>query len=349
MVFRSLFHIIYSLSLNCSPFNQAFTIKRLQPKTGCNCWGGELGKKAWAGLTPIAFFDNSNIGKSYFGVKIEGLVSEVTDFIESKRKFNPVDQVWITLPLSSQEEIEELQLSLQDTATKIFFLPDIFGFNLTSYDVGEMAGLPVMNMSAPPIKSWSITAKRLEDIIVSGLSLIALSPLFLFIAIKIKRDSKGPIFFKQQRYGQDGKEILVWKFRSMSVTENGNDIKQATRNDTRVTKVGAFLRKYSIDELPQLINVFLGSMSLVGPRPHAVYHNEYYRKKVQGYMIRHQMRPGITGWAQVNGSRGETANIEDMKERIRYDLEYIRNWSIFLDIQIIFMTFKTLFYNEDTY
>ena len=147
----------------------------------------------------------------------------------------------------------------------------------------------------------------------------------------------------------NGKEILVWKFRSMSVTENGSTVKQAGRNDLRVTKIGAFIRKTSIDELPQLINVLFGSMSLVGPRPHAAAHNEFYRNKVQGYMVRHQMRPGITGWAQVNGSRGQTAEIEDMRERIRYDLEYIRNWSIFLDIKIILMTFKTVLNTKDTY
>lgn len=306
-------------------------------------------KQTWAGFIPIAFFDDAKHGETHHGVKVEGTVQETAQYIENKRTTKPVDQVWITLPLHAQKEIEALQLKLQDTATKVYFVPDLFGFNLASYTVDEMVGLPVMNMSAPPINGWSATLKRTEDLIVAVLSLIFLSPLFLITAILIKKDSKGPVFFKQRRYGIDGKEILVWKFRSMTTTDNGSDIKQAGRNDARITKVGAFLRKSSIDELPQLINVLLGSMSLVGPRPHAVAHNEFYRKKVQGYMVRHQVRPGITGWAQVNGSRGETAEIKDMQERIQYDLEYIRHWSVFFDIRIILLTFKTLINTKDTY
>ena len=306
-------------------------------------------KQTWAGLIPVAFFDDARHGFSYNGIKVEGTTKEAVDFIEEHRKTTPIDQVWIALPLYAQKEIEALQNALQDTATKVYFIPDLFGFNLASYNVDEIVGLPVMNMSAPPMTALSATLKRLEDLIVSSLSLIFFSPLFIAIAILIKRDSQGPVFFKQRRYGRDGKEILVWKFRSMTTEDNGDNIKQAGRNDARVTKIGAFLRKSSIDELPQLINVLLGSMSLVGPRPHAVAHNEFYRKKVQGYMVRHQMRPGITGWAQVNGSRGETAEIEDMEERIRYDLEYIRNWSIFLDIRIILMTFRTVLNTKDTY
>jgi len=318
---------------------------------------GQLGVRAcqamqqqtWAGLIPVAFFDDTTHDLTYNGVKVEGAVQEAVHYIEQKRKTKPIDQVWIALPLYAQKEIEQLQHELQDTATKVYFIPDLFGFNLSSYAVDEVVGLPVMNMSAPPMNSWSAILKRTEDLIISSLALIILSPLFVIVGTLIKLDSEGPVFFKQRRYGQDGKEILVWKFRSMTTIDNGDTIKQASRQDARVTKIGGFLRKSSIDELPQLINVFLGTMSLVGPRPHAVAHNEFYRKKVQGYMVRHQMRPGITGWAQVNGSRGETAKIEDMQERIRYDLEYIRNWSIFLDIRIILMTFKTILNTKDTY
>jgi len=270
-------------------------------------------QEAWAGLIPIAFFDDSAGQSEINGVKVEGTIHDAVAFIEKNS------------------------------------IPDLFGFNLANYSVDEMVGLPVMNMSAPPMSGWSAALKRSEDIFVSALALLLLSPLFAIVAIFIKKDSPGPVFFKQNRYGRDGKEILVWKFRSMTVTENSGDIKQAGRNDSRVTKIGAFLRKSSIDELPQLINVLFGSMSLVGPRPHAVAHNEFYRKKVQGYMVRHQIKPGITGWAQVNGSRGETAEVKDMEERIRYDLEYIQKWSIFLDIRIILMTFKTVANTKDTY
>ena len=206
-----------------------------------------------------------------------------------------------------------------------------------------------MNLSNQKFNIWSSTLKRTEDIIISVISLITLSPLFLIVAILIKKDSQGPVFFKQRRYGQAGKEILVWKFRSMTTTDNGDSIQQAQRNDARVTKIGAFLRKTSVDELPQLINVFIGSMSIVGPRPHTVAHNEFYRAKVKNYSARHTVKPGITGWAQVNGSRGETAELKDMEKRIRYDLEYIQNWSIFLDLRIILMTFKTVLNTRDTY
>jgi len=237
-------------------------IKRLQ-KAGYNqkkviiAGAGDLGQRAcqamqeesWAGLTPVAFFDDARQNESYFGLEVKGNLNDITSYIESQRSNDPIDQVWIALPLRAQKEIEKLQMSLQDTATKVFFIPDLFGFNLTSYEVNETVGLPVMNMSAPPLKGWSATLKRTEDIIISSLSLILLSPFFIIIAILIKLDSPGPVFFKQKRYGREGKEILVWKFRSMTVTENGNEVKQASRNDLRVTKIGAFLRKSSIDVL----------------------------------------------------------------------------------------------------
>ena len=345
--YRTLFRTITS-HMQAAGYNQKRVIIIGAGPLGLRAYTA-MQQQTWAGLQPIAFFDDENHDLPLNNIKIEGKINEAVAFIEEKRNIKPVDQVWIALPLSSQEKIEELQLALQNTATKIYFIPDLFGFNLASYSIDEMVGLPVMNMSAPPMSNWSATLKRAEDIFISFLSLILLSPLFLVVALLIKNDSKGPIFFKQRRYGQDGKEILVWKFRSMSVTENGNDIKQAARGDFRVTPIGAFLRKSSIDELPQLINVIFGSMSLVGPRPHAVAHNEFYRDKIQGYMMRHQMRPGITGWAQVNGARGETAEISDMQERIQYDLEYIRKWSIFLDIRIILMTFKTILNTKNTY
>ncbi|MFQ3247876.1 MAG: putative colanic acid biosynthesis UDP-glucose lipid carrier transferase, partial [Arenicella sp.] len=178
---------------------------------------------------------------------------------------------------------------------------------------------------------------------------LILSPLLAVTSVIIKLESPGPVFFKQRRYGLDGQEILVWKFRSMSVCEDGNNVIQAVANDARVTRFGSFIRKYSIDELPQLINVLNGTMSLVGPRPHAVAHNEYYRDKVHGYMGRHKIRPGITGWAQINGCRGETEAIETMQRRIRYDLEYIQNWSIALDIRILLKTLYTVLRDRNAY
>ena len=223
------------------------------------------------------------------------------------------------------------------------------GFNLTDYAIEEAAGLPVIDLSASPLKHSTASLKRIEDIIISILMLAILSPLFILIAILIKRESQGSILFKQRRYGLDGQEFNVWKFRSMTSSDNSDDIQQATQNDARVTNIGRFIRRYSIDELPQLFNVLYGSMSLVGPRPHAVAHNEYYRDKIDGYMSRHVIKPGMTGWAQVNGCRGETDTLDKMKRRVRYDIEYIQKWSIFLDIRILLKTFVEVFKNQNVY
>jgi putative colanic acid biosynthesis UDP-glucose lipid carrier transferase len=171
----------------------------------------------------------------------------------------------------------------------------------------------------------------------------------LVIAIGVKMSSPGPVLFKQRRYGLDGKEIVVYKFRTMNVLEDGNVIKQATRNDRRVTRFGAFLRRYSLDELPQFFNVLQGSMSVVGPRPHAVAHNETYRRLIKGYMIRHKVKPGITGLAQVNGLRGETDTLDKMQLRIEHDLDYLRNWSLQLDLQIVVKTIFVLLKDQDAF
>jgi putative colanic acid biosynthesis UDP-glucose lipid carrier transferase len=191
--------------------------------------------------------------------------------------------------------------------------------------------------------------KRATDIIISSLILSLIWPLMLGIAIAIKRGSPGPVFFKQRRYGLDGKEILVYKFRTMTVCEDGARIEQAKKNDQRITRLGAFLRRTSLDELPQFINVLEGTMSIVGPRPHAVAHNEQYRKLIRGYMIRHKVRPGITGWAQVNGLRGETETVDKMKKRVEYDLDYLKHWSASLDIRIIFRTLFVVWKGSNAY
>jgi len=313
-------------------------------------------KNTWAGYKPIAFFDDDQSihGLTHNKTPIAGTIDDVPSFIEAHRKSKnkdnqAIDQVWIALQMKDQNRIEELQEQLRDSATNVYFIPDLYGFNLANYHVEEKIGLPIMNMSASPMQGLNAVIKRVEDITISSIALILIAPILSLIAIMIKFDSKGPVFFKQRRYGVDGKEITVWKFRSMSVTEDGDKVSQAKRGDSRVTKIGAFLRKTSLDELPQLINVLQGTMSLVGPRPHAVAHNEYYRKEIQGYMERHKMLPGITGWAQVNGSRGETSEISQMEERVRYDLEYIRNWSLGLDIRILFRTVSTVLNTKDTY
>jgi putative colanic acid biosynthesis UDP-glucose lipid carrier transferase len=173
--------------------------------------------------------------------------------------------------------------------------------------------------------------------------------MFVIIAILVKISSPGPIIFKQRRYGLDGREIAVYKFRTMRVTEDGAKIRQASKSDSRITKIGSFLRRSSLDELPQVINVLQGRMSLVGPRPHAVAHNEEYRKLIKGYMVRHKVLPGITGLAQVNGCRGETAQLEDMQARVNYDLDYLRYWTPMLDIKILLLTAVKVFRDDKAY
>jgi putative colanic acid biosynthesis UDP-glucose lipid carrier transferase len=209
--------------------------------------------------------------------------------------------------------------------------------------------MPVISVCETPFRGFNGFAKRLSDVVFSLLILILIAPLLVGIAIAVKVTSPGPIIFKQRRYGLDGEEILVYKFRSMTVTEDGGSIQQATKNDARITPLGACLRKTSLDELPQFLNVLQGRMSIVGPRPHAVAHNEMYRKLIKGYMVRHKVKPGITGWAQVNGFRGETETLDKMQGRIDYDLDYLRHWSLRLDIHIILRTVRLVAKDSQAY
>jgi len=205
------------------------------------------------------------------------------------------------------------------------------------------------NTNSLSLAKDNLFLKRILDVLLSSVILILIAPLLLFIATLIKLTSSGPILFKQTRNGLNGKEIEVWKFRSMSVCENAQQIQQAKKNDPRVTPLGGFLRRTSLDELPQFFNVIQGKMSIVGPRPHAVVHNQYYQQQIPGYTLRHQVKPGITGWAQVNGWRGETDTLDKMQNRVKFDLHYIRNWSAFLDIKIIFMTIFLGFFHKNAY
>jgi len=229
---------------------------------------------------------------------------------------------------------------LHDTTASIHFVPDIFLFDLIQGQIDTVDGMPVVSVCETPFRGLNGLVKRASDIVLALLVCLIALPLMLLIAAGVKLSSPGPVIFRQRRYGLDGREIVVYKFRSMTVTEDGTHIRQATRADERVTRFGAFLRRSSLDELPQFINVLQGRMSVVGPRPHAVAHTELYRKLIKGYMFRHKVRPGITGWAQVNGSRGETDTLEKMERRIAFDLAYLRQWSLRLDLWIVV---KTLF------
>ena len=274
---------------------------------------------------------------------ILGKTSDILEYIKQHK----IDAIYISLPMINQPRILKLLDDLKDTTASIYFLPDIFLTDLIQGGIGQMDGIPVVTICDTPFNGVSGMIKRLFDILFSLLTLLIISPILLFISLGVKISSHGPIIFKQRRYGLDGKQILVYKFRTMTVLEDGAMVSQASKDDDRITSFGKLLRKTSLDELPQFINVIQGSMSVVGPRPHAVSHNETYRKIIKGYMVRHKVRPGITGWAQINGFRGETATLDKMQKRVEFDTDYLRNWSIKLDIYIIIKTIAMLLRKQD--
>ena len=253
-----------------------------------------------------------------------------------------ISQIYITFPMRAEDRINRVLNRLSDTTASVYVVPDFFVFELLHSRWTQIGNLPAVSVFENPFYGVDGLVKRVLDVVLGTALLIALAIPMLLIALAVKLTSRGPVIFRQNRYGQDGREIRVWKFRSMKVTENGQKIQQATLNDPRITKLGAFLRRSSLDELPQLINVIAGSMSLVGPRPHATAHNEQYRKLIPGYMLRHKVKPGITGLAQVNGWRGETDTDEKMQKRVEFDHKYIREWSPWLDIKILFQTVFTV-------
>ncbi|MGE0803008.1 MAG: undecaprenyl-phosphate glucose phosphotransferase [Lautropia sp.] len=295
----------------------------------------------------MAFFDDRTPDRlgDVLEAPVAGGFGAVAQFVRANR----VDQIFIALPMASQPRILRLLEDLRDTTASIYFVPDIFMFDLIQARVDSVGGLPVVAVCESPFYGTTGVLKRLSDILISLVAIILTLPIMLIIALAVRLESKGPVLFKQRRYGLDGSEINVYKFRSMRVQENGDNVRQATKGDDRITRVGRFLRRTSLDELPQFLNVLQGRMSVVGPRPHAVAHNEMYRKMIKGYMIRHKVKPGITGLAQVNGARGETETIEKMEMRIRYDLEYLRHWSLRLDLKIILKTVLVAFRDPNAY
>jgi Undecaprenyl-phosphate glucose phosphotransferase len=292
------------------------------------------------------FFDERNDSRidDGFGPRL----GDLTHVVQYILKHN-IDIVFISLPMSSQPRIKKLIDELPDTTTSVYFLPDIYIFDLMQAHVDKVGDVPVVSMVESPFTGLDGAVKNIFDFVVALLILIILLPVMLCIALAVKITSPGPVIFKQRRYGLNGEEIIVYKFRSMTVSEDGTEVKQAKKNDQRVTKVGDFLRRTSLDELPQFINVLQGRMSIVGPRPHAVAHNEFYRKLIRGYMLRHKAKPGITGWAQVNGFRGETEVLEKMQARVEHDLHYLQNWSVFLDLYIIARTVWVVLRRDNAY
>ena len=306
-----------------------------------------VGGNAVRGIDVMGFFDDRNDERLHPQTqgKRLGPLREAAPYIRE----HGVKDVFITLPLGSQPRIIELLQDLQGTTASIYFVPDVFGISIIQGRLQELGGIPVVGLTETPFTGTNRLIKRMSDIVLALLILVLISPVLLLVAIGVKLSSPGPVIFKQRRNGLNGEEIIVYKFRSMRAMDNGAVVKQATKGDPRITPFGAFIRRTSLDELPQFINVLQGQMSIVGPRPHAVAHNEMYRELIKAYMVRHKVKPGITGWAQVNGHRGETDTIEKMQARVEYDLEYLRNWSLGLDLVIILRTIKTVFYDKNAY
>ncbi|MBO1894950.1 undecaprenyl-phosphate glucose phosphotransferase [Shewanella sp. BF02_Schw] len=307
----------------------------------------EILKNYELGFKFVGFFDDRE-PKRLGGMQttlIEGGVNEAVALAKNGK----IQKLYICLPMVAEKRIADIIEQLGNTTVDVLITPDFLLKNLMQARIGSVGDVDTISVFESPVNGMRRFYKRTFDIIFSLTAILALSPVLVIIGAAIKLNSPGAVIFKQDRYGLDGRKIKVWKFRSMTVTENSDVVTQATKGDTRITKVGAFLRKTSLDELPQFFNVFKGDMSVVGPRPHAVAHNEEYRKLVTYYMLRHKVLPGITGWAQVNGWRGETDTLNKMEKRIEYDLAYIRNWTLWWDIKIVFMTIFKGFVGKNVY
>lgn len=317
---------------------------------------GELGTRfaqtvqqaLWTGYRIVSFFDDSASLKpnTIHGIPVIQTPSDLGSYLAAQQ----IDEIWLALPLRADERVRSILHELRNETITTRFLLDIFGLDLLNHSIADVAGFPVINIRSTPMVGINRIIKAIEDRILATIILLVISPLLLAVSVGVKLTSKGPILFKQQRLGWDGRIIRVYKFRTMVVhTEQDGTITQATINDARITPFGKFLRRTSLDELPQFINVLQGRMSIVGPRPHALAHNEMYKDSVRTYMQRHRVKPGITGWAQINGWRGETDTLNKMQKRVEYDLYYINNWSLGFDLKIIVLTIFRGFINRNAY
>jgi putative colanic acid biosynthesis UDP-glucose lipid carrier transferase len=298
----------------------------------------QIGQRPWLGMRIAGVYDDRSAARRHAFVERAGRYRGTEQDLIAACRRNEIDIVYIALPLRAEQRIADSVRALADTTVTVQLLADFFTYELLCAHWGTVGDFPVISIHDTPFRGIEGGLKRLEDIIVGSLILLLISVPMLVIALLVKLTSPGPILFRQKRYGLNGKEIRILKFRSMTVCEDGPRVEQARRNDSRVTALGRFLRRTSLDELPQFLQVLTGEMSIVGPRPHAVAHNEEYRALIHGYMLRHKVRPGITGWAQVNGWRGETPDISWMEKRVAHDLEYIEKWSLLWDLKIILLT-----------
>ncbi|HEX4328654.1 MAG TPA: undecaprenyl-phosphate glucose phosphotransferase [Burkholderiales bacterium] len=308
----------------------------------------ELEQDAYVDTRMVGFFDDraQDRAADIDSFPLLGTLDELPRYARENR----IEVIYLALPMATQPRIVRLLDALCDSTVSIYFIPDIFVTDLMQGRMDAVGDLPVVSVCETPFNGINAMVKRISDIVLAALILLLISPLMLAIAIAVKSTSPGPVIYRQRRYGLAGEEILVSKFRSMTTTDDGRQaIVQATRDDPRITRVGGFLRRSSLDELPQFVDVLVGRMSIVGPRPHAVAQNEAYRKSIKGYMVRHKVKPGITGWAQVNGWRGETETLDKMEMRIAYDLAYLRHWSLRLDLYIIARTIAVVLNDRHAY
>jgi putative colanic acid biosynthesis UDP-glucose lipid carrier transferase len=309
----------------------------------------EIASNDWMGLEVAGFFDNRTVSREKLDNDREIEIKGSFEDLICAAKAGEFDEIYVALAMKGEDVISQLVRDLSDTAVPLHVVPGVFTFDLLQSRSTTIGSIPIVSIFESPLVSTDVLLKRVFDVIVGSIILLIIAVPMILIAIGLKLTSRGPVLFKQKRYGLKGEEIQVWKFRSMTVLEDNKIVTQAVKGDARITPFGAFLRRTSLDELPQFINVLQGSMSIVGPRPHAVVHNELYRKSIDGYMLRHLIKPGITGWAQVNGWRGETETEGKMRMRIHYDLEYMKTWSLILDIKIILLTIVKGFINKNAY
>jgi len=274
-----------------------------------------------------------------------GKFSDLREYAQRER----VDTIFVAIPLSYAQRARALLDELTDTTASLYFVPDLLSFDLMRSMTTDVDGIPVVALCETPFHGLRGLCKRASDVVLASLMLLFALPFMLIIAAAIKLTTPGSVIFRQRRYGLDGQEIVVYKFRTMTTSDDGSSVRQASRDDERTTHVGRFLRRYSLDELPQLVNVLQGRMSVVGPRPLAIAHNEQYRKLIRGYMVRHKIAPGITGLAQINCRPGSAANLDEMRERLAYDLEYLGRWSLLLDFKILLRTLAIWFRDEKAY
>lgn len=295
----------------------------------------------------IEFYDDrsderfSYVAKSAYAGKVSSAIDKV--------KSNEIKEVYIALPMVAKDRIKDAILQLSNSTVNAYIVPDLYTYKLSVSQIARIGNVHTFSIFSSPFEGLGALTKRIEDVVVGSLITVLILPVLCLVALGVKLSSPGPILFKQDRYGLGGKKIKVWKFRSMKVMENSEVVTQATKNDPRVTRFGRFIRRTSLDELPQFINVLQGSMSIVGPRPHAVSHNEEYRVLVDNYMVRHKIKPGITGLAQINGYRGETDTLDKMEKRVEYDIKYLQNWSLSMDLKIIFLTVFKGFVSDTAY